>query len=354
MVRGACLLVSMLECLSVRRLTQMLQVYMGIGFRSIIFESRYFRVLLESAWFILKYHFDLDTVHLRGDQPLGCQCKKTRPGVHQHLPNSFISSKAFGIVETVGGFLKICIVIGVGIAMYNLHSRGLPTSTNYLDDGISADRGLADTTEAAIWYVMKLYRAQSANATSYVIPILSYSFLGVESVAVTAFEARDIRSLRGPSRWIAWVVLVLYGFTLISELMISSWVSTRVPFIFGNQNQNQTTSTNKNKSMNNVGIAVIAAEAAGFPGLASFICGCLVFSVLSGANSALYVASRTLYGLARNSESKSNPITKAFKRFGNTTPKARVPGLALVASAASFYWLPFLENLGIGDTVRVA
>jgi hypothetical protein len=34
----------------------------------------------------------------------------------------------FGIVETIGGFLKLLLVIGVGIAMYVIHS--LPPAAN--------------------------------------------------------------------------------------------------------------------------------------------------------------------------------------------------------------------------------
>ena len=161
-------------------------------------------------------------------------------------------------------------------------------------------------------------------------------------MAVTAFEASNTRSLRGPSRAIAWVIFALYAFTLISELLVFSWMDPTLPAIYGNSNTTQVpNAVNAGKTA----MAVVAAERTGHPLLASFLNGCYIYSCLSASNSALYVASRTLYGLARDTPEQPNGFSHFFKKFEQTTTRTRVPALALVASAAAFFWLPFLSNI---------
>lgn len=75
-----------------------------------------------------------------------------------------------------------------------------------------------------------------------------------------------------------------------------------------------------------------------------FLNGCLIFAALSAANTSLYIASRALYGMTR----AINPW-KWFgwlKLLGTVWHKSGVPMWALVASALSFGWLPFLQLKG--------
>jgi len=73
-------------------------------------------------------------------------------------------------------------------------------------------------------------------------------------------------------------------------------------------------------------ILLLAPSEASIRVLPGFLAGCAMFCILSCANTALYVASRTLFGLTR--EIPSNHEVWSMR--------------ALLISAVSFFWLPFL------------
>ena len=65
-------------------------------------------------------------------------------------------------------------------------------------------------------------------------------------------------------------------------------------------------------------------------------------AVLSAANTALYVSSRTLFGLTR----EIDPDDKYWwwiAKLRTTTPHRKVPAAALFLSAAAFCWVPFVH-----------
>ncbi len=89
-------------------------------------------------------------------------------------------------------------------------------------------------------------------------------------------------------------------------------------------------------------VLVIAVLHANIPTLPGFINGCLILAVLSAANTALYVSSRTLFGLTR----EIDPDDKYWwwiAKLSTTTPNRKVPAAALFLSAACFCWVPFLH-----------
>ena len=55
----------------------------------------------------------------------------------------------------------------------------------------------------------------------------------MEMVAITAFEARDLRSLRRPSQIIAYFVAGIYLFLVIGEMLNVSWTNQALPEIYG-------------------------------------------------------------------------------------------------------------------------
>src|SRR6266536_4385778 len=120
------------------------------------------------------------------------------------------------------------------------------------------------------------------------IPITAYAFCGVEIVAVAALEAANPqRSLRWPpTRYIARVLLVGY-FVIVFMLYLN--VSWQDPLLVSLPKRNTSPSS----------IVMIAAMNAKIPMLPGFLNGCLIMAVVSAANTTLYVASRTLYGLTR-------------------------------------------------------
>jgi amino acid transporter len=187
-----------------------------------------------------------------------------------------------------------------------------------------------------------------SEAVCYAIPLVAYSFLGIEIVAVTAFEAKFSSSLKYPSRIIAYAVFSLYLLCTIGEVLTVSWRDSHLPLIYGGgKNSNGTTAGPPNSTS----IIVNAAWEAHHKKLAGFLNGCLIFSVLSASNTSLYVSSRTLYGLTRDIPD-TNWFGKKLNRLSLVVPQTGVPAAALLFSAVSFFWLPFLQlkaGYAIGD-----
>ena len=183
--------------------------------------------------------------------------------------------------------------------------------------------------------------------SSYAIPLIAYSFLGVEVVAVTAFEARDLKSLRGSSQIIAYIIFLLYFLCAIGECLNVKWTNTSLPVIYGGVGNNTMTATTSSDSAPpSTSMVIIATLQDGLPNLPGFLNACLLFSVLSASNTSLYVASRTLYGLTRKIPRSANVFMKIFRSFSIVIPSTGVPAAALVVSAISFFWLPFLQLKG--------
>ena len=144
---------------------------------------------------------------------------------------------------------------------------------------------------------------------------------------------------------------MLYLFTLIGELLVTSWTSKDLPLIYFSSNVTQSPSQ---KVAGSVNIAVAALHSAEYFDMAAFLNGCYIFSALSASNSALYVASRTLYGLSRGLP-PHNYITRPFRKLSTVFPRTRTPARALLVSMLSFFWLPFITLAGNGnpDTVNL-
>lgn len=198
-----------------------------------------------------------------------------------------------------------------------------------------------------MWQVSVLYKGQLIPITndchlSYVFPFIAYGFLGVEVTAVSAFEARDLRSLRIPSQTIAYFIFLLYLFCAIGEFLNVDWNNPDLPPLYGGINREAGTSVIP--SPRSRAITVIATIQAGYKALPGFLNGCIIFSALSASNTSLYIASRTLYGMTRN----VSPWQwfSWLKPIGTVWHKSGVPMLALLLSAISFFWLPFLQLKG--------
>ena len=177
---------------------------------------------------------------------------------------------------------------------------------------------------------------------SYIMPILAYAFVGIESVSVVAFEARDLKSLRVASQTLAYFIIALYLFCGIGEFLNVGWSDTALPVIYGATNE---ASVNKGQAIHNSrAIIIIAAFKAGYTRAAGFLNGCMIFSALSCSNTGLYLASRSLYGMTR----KISPWRRlrVLKFLGSVWPKTGVPMWALFISFLAFYWLPFLQLQG--------
>ena len=151
---------------------------------------------------------------------------------------------------------------------------------------------------------------------------------------MTAFEARDLQSLRMPSKTIAYFIVVIYFLLAIGEFLNVKWAGTPLPAIY---NKNRTP-VRKSQS---TAVFVYAAQAAGYKHMPGLMNGFMIFAALSASNSALYVASRALYGMARTITPRG--WLSFLKELGSVWHKTGVPMWALFVSFLAFLWLPFLE-----------
>ncbi|KAF1846862.1 uncharacterized protein K460DRAFT_362993 [Cucurbitaria berberidis CBS 394.84] len=236
----------------------------------------------------------------------------------------------FGWVEAVGGILKIVLVVGITIVLYVMAGQ-----EHHWSEGRKIQAGFVYNEK----FTTNKYRA-----LAYVIPMVAFGFLGIETVAVTAFEARTSRSLRLPSQSIAYVTLLLYFLCLLGQCLNVPWTDSHLPLIYGGIGDGAT-DTKDLRNPASSSLTILALWAWGKKHLAGFLNGAMIFSVLSASNTSLYVASRTLYGVARDVPT-SNLLGRLIHGLSVVVPKTGVPARALVFSALSFIWLPFVTLKG--------
>jgi amino acid transporter len=184
-----------------------------------------------------------------------------------------------------------------------------------------------------------------------VIPIVAFGFIGLEAISVTAFEAAP-KSLAWPSRFVAYIASSMYLLCLLSQCLNIPWTNPDLPEIYGGigKIQKRDDDGGSDASFSNI-LAIMAIRKWGKNNLDGFINGAIIFSVLSASNTALYISSRTLYGMALRIQD-SSVLGKAAKAFKRVDHKTGVPLRALVLSWASFIWVPFL-SLGNNDRLQI-
>ncbi|TQV95298.1 dicarboxylic amino acid permease [Cordyceps javanica] len=154
----------------------------------------------------------------------------------------------------------------------------------------------------------------------------TFAYLGTELVGVTAGEAQNPRrTIPKAIRLTFYRILVFYCLSVLLVGMIVPYNSKELAFA------NSAASTKGASAASSP--FVVAAQLAGVKVLPHIINACILVFVFSASNSDLYIASRTLYGLASD---ESAPAI--FKR----TDKRGVPYVAL-GTAALFACLAFMN-----------
>lgn len=240
--------------------------------------------------------------------------------------------KWYGNVEAFCGVLKIILVVGSFLAMCVINKLDTqnaipPQSTGratFINAGFQHDPAVSAHPIIAIFVAM---------------PIATYAYIGVEIVAVTAVEAKEPKkSLRLSARNIAWITGLFYFACVIIFYFNVYWKDPRLP----GYHLRDGLASGSNSS---TALIIIAAENAKVEALPSVLTTFLIIAVLSAANTALYVASRTLWGVACDFDSNlidsQNPLKRWFSKLSTTTPR-KVPGWALFASCL-FIWIPILQ-----------
>jgi len=198
-------------------------------------------------------------------------------------------------------------------------------------------------------------------ACSVSIPLAIFSYIGVELLTVTAFEAANPSRLKGPTKHIAYIITVVYLVSIGGFVANLEWFNRNLP-TFIDQPLVSLSSPNvltaraphvweAYSSHNSTAAPIIALLQVGSDTAPAIINGILIYAGISTANTALYVASRTLYGLTRDLSSTSeNIMVRIFAKLNTVSPTTRIPVWALIISCLAFAWTPWIKVIKFTST----
>ncbi|KAF7502286.1 hypothetical protein GJ744_006165 [Endocarpon pusillum] len=126
------------------------------------------------------------------------------------LAINFAGVKWYGYVEAFGGSLKLCMVLGCGVFVYVIADQE-NLGSKYLEAGLQNN---------------PRYASNHSQAVAYAVSIISYGFLAVEIVAMTAYEARDMKDLRYAAQELVEIMAISGS---VSGLIV--WASLCLAFI---------------------------------------------------------------------------------------------------------------------------
>ncbi|KKK14130.1 hypothetical protein AOCH_000811 [Aspergillus ochraceoroseus] len=262
------------------------------------------------------------------------------------LFNSF-GVQIYGLTELLGGSLKILGILIVIISMITINlgagNEGHIGTENYKHDLIFP----YDARAANNW----------ASALFMAFSIAAFAYVGVDITAATALEARPDKkrsssqdtegrdgggpwpfiSVRFVATWTSFLVWIIYFIAGIVMSLNVKWNDPNLPEAswlgspVADQNPMGEATYNTDSGF------VISAAISGIPGLADMFTVVILITAVFSANTHLYVASRTLFGLTRRLRDSKWPLLAFFGKTNNY----QVPVRAMFLSCF-FLWVPFL------------
>lgn len=219
---------------------------------------------------------------------------------------NYLGIRFFGELEFWLSATKVLVVIGIIVTTIIIVSGGVPgraaTGFQYYHNPggfapyIGGNGSLGKFT--GFWYSF-------TNAV--------FAYLGTELVGVTVGEAQNPRrAIPRAIKLTFWRILVFYVCSVFLVGMAVPYNSPQLLFA-----TDATTGANASPF-------VVAIQIAGIDTLPGFLNGCFLIFVFSASNSDLYIASRTIHGLA---------LKRQAPRFLAVTDKRGVPYMALGLSA---------------------
>lgn len=173
---------------------------------------------------------------------------------------------------------------------------------------------------------------------SMAILLVAYGFIGTETFSVTAFEAYDRNSLRFPARYVAYIISAIYLVSALLECVIVWWKNDKLQQIVTVPHPNR---LKRAEDPPDPWLPIMVVAAGDNHTTALYFMSCIIYFCLSAANTALYISSRTLFGLTRTLVDRTSVpfYLQPFQIFGRSTTSAKVPHVALFASFIAFYWI---------------
>lgn len=259
------------------------------------------------------------------------------------------ASQLYGLIEVIGGTLKLLFMAVIIIVMIAINQ--------------GAGAGAEGKIGTKHWHDALIVRdldvtSSWAQAFFMSLSIAAFAYVGVETTAAFALEARVPRE-RNPSKprmigrtvkfsavyisFLAGVVYVLAGVLVTLNI---GWNDVRLPRMAWAPKDQDTSAVHKGSTAS--AFVLVAIDSA-IPGLAGTMSVFLMFTALAGANTNLYIASRTLFSLTRSLDGGAGQpwYVRILAYFGKTNHR-KVPLRALIASCV-FVWIPLITLKGDGE-----
>lgn len=219
------------------------------------------------------------------------------------------SVKSFGIVEFFLSSIKVSAVILFIIFGLSLVFLGLPGQEATGVANLTNDGGFIPNGPASIWLALA---------------IVMFSFGGIELISISAAEAKDpVRSVRSSAKAMMWRLATFYVLSIFIVVSIIPWAKA----------------ASLNKQIEGSPFVMIFTEL-GIPyigGITNFI---ILTAALSGANAALYAATRLLHSLGH--ERMAPPVLAR-------TTSSGIPALALTVSSGGALVAMIMAISGVGN-----
>lgn len=267
--------------------------------------------------------------------------------------------EAYGFIEVVSGTLKLAFFAVIVVALFAILGGAGPNSPpgNQYWNHVAP----FDDKAAPNWFVAFLISLSTAE----------FAYVGVEIVAASALEARwpKVRSkseegellqrsrpetmigntIRFSAIWISVFATIAYSLGGLLASFTIEWDNCALPRLSWVSDAN---CMGSNSTTSSAFVAI--AQQSRIAGLPTAFNAFLIFTALTCANTNLYVASRSLFGLtSRLDGGHGQPWYLRFLAWFGKTNRLKVPMRSMVMSALMFWWVPFLQLAdkgGISDS----
>ncbi|KAK3363172.1 amino acid permease-domain-containing protein [Lasiosphaeria hispida] len=272
----------------------------------------------------------------------------------------------YGWAEIIFGTLKSVLILGVTCTLYDISTKngyagpegrkhppagkgnilGTPIQYNFYNAKVPLFLVTLPPPPFGLPSSATALTLSALHARSYGIPQVAYSYIGIESAVVAAFESKDAQAVARPSQYVHWFIFVLYFLCTLGIALTVRWDDTHLTLPLAGLSHP--------KSNSPTIIAIAKDPRLGATPLPGFVNGCLIMSIISSAGASLYLAGRTLFGLAYSVPLQGrNLASKAFGGLRGVWEKTGVPAKALLVTMLAFFWLPWLSEAPQGKGVAV-
>ncbi|TKA75145.1 hypothetical protein B0A55_03990 [Friedmanniomyces simplex] len=240
-----------------------------------------------------------------------CPPERVNPGVFiaiflvAIIVFNYLGIRFFGELEFWLSSIKVLTIVGLIILMIILAAGGGP---NHEATGFRYWHKPGAFAEYIVDGSLGKFLAVWSTMVTAV-----FAFLGTELIGVTVGEAQNPRrNVPRAIRLTFWRIVIFY---ICSVFLLGLNVAYNDPLLTGATKKSNSAAASP---------FVVAIQIAGIKTLPGFLNGCILIFVFSAANSDLYIASRTIHGLALKGQAPG---------FLATTDKRGVPFYGLGLSA---------------------